>query len=64
MLANGPALNGVQSGFPRSNPDRFLNIRDENLSVADAACLSGATDRLDSFFDQIVTQHNLDLHFG
>src|SRR5262249_1892263 len=39
-------------------------VRDEDFPVADAAGLSRATDRLDGFFDHLVTQHNLDLHLG
>src|SRR5437764_5056524 len=57
-------LDSVHSGFPRSNPDCFFDIRDENLSVTDAPGLSGSADRLDSFFDHLVTQHNLDFHLG
>src|SRR6185295_889058 len=37
---------------------------DENFSVADPPGLGGAADRLDGFFDHVVTEHNLDLHFG
>src|ERR1044071_5437973 len=54
----------VQTGFPRSNPDCFFDIRDEDFSVTDAPGLGGATDRLDGFFNHLVTQHNLDLHLG
>src|SRR5665213_108343 len=57
-------LNCVQTGLPRSNPDCFYDIRDEDFSVPDAPGLGGATDRLDGFFDHLVTQHNLDLHLG
>src|SRR4029079_5064494 len=45
---------GVQTGFPRSNPDRFFDVRDEDFPVADTPGLGGATDRLDGFFDHIV----------
>src|SRR5262245_8741671 len=52
----------VHSGFTCSDPDCFLDTGDEDFSVADAPGLSGATDRLDGFFDHIFTKHNLDLH--
>src|SRR5260221_10759563 len=53
---------GVQPGFPRSNPDRFFYVGDEDLAVADASSLRCAPDRFDGFFNHIVTKHNLDLH--
>src|SRR5262249_3725344 len=40
---------GVQSGFPRSDPNGFFDIGDEDLAVADPPDLGGATDRLDGF---------------
>src|SRR6266852_562882 len=55
---------GVQSGFPRSDPDGFFDIGDEDFAVADPPGLGGATDRLDGFLDQVVAEHNLDLHLG
>src|SRR5262245_21396964 len=54
----------VHSGFPRSDPDRFLDVRDEDFPVADTPGLGGTADRLDGFFDHIVAQNNLDLHLG
>src|SRR5581483_10510832 len=42
----------------------FFDVRDENLAVANAAGLGRPADRLDGFFDHIVTEHNLDLHLG
>src|SRR5262245_5400758 len=53
---------GIESGFPRSDPDRFLDVGDENLAVADPPGLSGAPDRLDGFFDHVVAEYNLDLY--
>src|ERR1700730_17615432 len=55
---------GVQSGFPGSDPNGFFDVGDENLAVADPPGLGGATDRLDGFFDHVVAEHNLDLHLG
>src|ERR1700733_9172671 len=55
---------GVMPGFPRPDPDGFLDIGDEDFAVADPPGLGRAPDRLDGFFDQVITEHNLDLHFG
>src|SRR5262247_1646327 len=41
--------NGVQTRFPRSDPDGFFDIGDENLPVADPPGLGGAPDCLDGF---------------
>jgi len=57
-------LNGVEAGLPRSDPDSFFNIGDENFAVADPPGLGGPADRLDGFFDHVVAEHNLDLHLG
>src|SRR5262249_35709761 len=53
---------GVESGFARPDPDRFLNIGDEDFSVADPPGLGSAPDRLDGFLNHVIAQHNLDLH--
>src|SRR6266404_7641204 len=55
---------GVQSGFPGSDPNGFFDVGDEDLAVADPPGLGGATDRLDGFLDHVVAEHNLDLHLG
>src|SRR6266436_10330723 len=55
---------GVQSGFPGSDPNGFFDIGDEDLAVADPPGLGGATDRLDGFLDHVVAKYNLDLHLG
>src|SRR4029079_16012420 len=47
-----------------SNPDGFFDIRDEDFSVTDAPSLGGSADRLDCFFQPLLTQHNLDFHLG
>src|ERR1044072_4124904 len=57
-------LNGVDAGFSGPDPDRFLDVRDENLAVPDPPGLSRAPDRLDGFFNHVVTEDNFDLHFG
>jgi hypothetical protein len=56
--------NGVNSGFPRPDPDGFFNRRYENFPIANSPGLGGTTDRVDSLFDHVVTEHNLDLHLG
>src|SRR5215831_13372176 len=60
----GHQLDGVQSGFPRSDPDGFFDVGDENLAVADPPSLGSPADRLDGLFDHVVAEHNLDLHLG
>src|SRR6267154_2563464 len=62
QMTNGS--NGVDSGLPGSNPDRFLDVGDENLAIADPPGLGGATDRLDRFLDHLIGEHNLDFHLG
>src|SRR3954452_31229 len=54
----------VQPGFAGADADRFLDVGDEDLAVADAPCLRGAADRVDRLLDQIVRDHDLDLHLG
>src|SRR6185503_268236 len=54
----------IQSGFPRSDPDCFLDIGDKDLPVPDPAGLRSTADRLDGFFDHVVAQNNFDLHLG
>src|SRR5262245_34543068 len=55
-----PRLDGIQSGFPRSDPDCFLDVGDKDLAVPDPAGLRGAADRLDGFFDHVVAEDNFD----
>src|SRR5215208_6875290 len=61
----GPrASDRIQSGFPRSDPDRFLNVGDKNLAVPDPAGLGSTADRVHGFFDHVVGKNNFDLHLG
>src|ERR1043166_3254525 len=70
LLINSPDLNlarvsdCVDAGLSGPDPDRFLDIRDEDLAVPVTAGLRRATDRLDGFFNHVVTENNFDLHFG
>src|SRR5690242_14302078 len=57
-------LDSVQPGFSGSDPDRFLDVGDEDFAVADAPGLGGATDRVDRLLDQIIPDHDLDFHLG
>src|SRR4051812_2970796 len=59
-----PGSDSVQPGFSGSDPDRFLDVGDEDLAVADAPGLGGAADRIDRLFDQLVRNHDLDFHLG
>src|SRR5215470_1840043 len=54
--------NGVHAGLPRTDPDGFFDVGDEDLAVADATGLGGAADRLDGFLDHLVGEHNLDFY--
>ena len=47
-----------------ADADRFLDRRDEDLAVADAAGLGRLADRLDGALDQSVGQDDLQLHLG
>src|SRR3954452_22880888 len=60
----GPrASDGVQSGFPRSDPDGFFDVGDKDLAVSDPAGLRSPADRIDGFFNHVVSEYYLDLHF-
>src|SRR4029077_5655686 len=64
VSARSSGSNGVKPGLPRPDPDGFFDVRDEDLAVADPPGLGGAPDRLDRFFNHVVTKHNLDFHLG
>ena len=49
-----PGLDSVQPGFSGPDPDRFLDVGDEDLAVADAPGLGRAPDRVDRLLDQFV----------
>src|ERR1041385_2442969 len=49
------ASDGIQPGFPRSDPDGFLDIGDEDLAVSDPAGLRSTADRIDGFFNHVVS---------
>src|SRR5436309_7459566 len=60
----GPrASDGVQPGFPRPDPDGFFNVGDKDLAVSDPAGLRSPADRIDGFFNHVVSEYYLDLHF-
>src|ERR1043165_2840748 len=61
----GPrASDRIQTGFPRSDPDGFFDVGDEDLAVPDAAGLRSPADRVHGFFDHVVAENNFDLHLG
>src|SRR4051812_4325944 len=61
----GPrASDRIQSGFPRSDPDCFFDVRDKDLAVSNPAGLGSTADRFDGFFDHVVAENNFDLHLG
>src|SRR5258708_13393162 len=51
---------GVQPGFSSPDPNRFLDVGNEDFAVADAAGLGRAPDGIDGFLYQIVGNHNFD----
>src|SRR6478752_6690323 len=59
-----PGSDSVQPGFAGSDADRLFDVGDENLAVADAPGLRSPPDRVDRALDQIVADHDLDLHLG
>src|SRR5215468_11444736 len=59
-----PGSDSVQPGFAGSDADRFLDVGNEDLAVADAPGLRRAPDRIDRAFDQVVADDDLDLHLG
>src|SRR3981189_708320 len=59
-----PGSDSVQPGFAGSDPDRFLDIGNEDFAVADAPGLGGPADRVDRFLDEILADHDLDFDLG
>src|SRR5262245_35098882 len=59
-----PALDCVQSGLPGADPDRFLDVGDKYLAVADPPGLGGATDRVDGSFHHVVAKYDFDFDLG
>src|SRR3954462_14751855 len=54
----------VGSGLAGADADRLLDARYKNLAIADAAGLGSLADRLDGVVDEIVVEHDLELHLG
>src|ERR1700731_2055282 len=46
-------LNRIQPRFPGPDPNRFLDLGDEDLAIADAAGLGRAADGVDRLFDHL-----------
>src|SRR5450432_4333471 len=60
----GLRSDGVQPGFPGSDPNGFLDVVNEDLAVADTPGLGRAPDRVDRPLDQIIPDHDLDFDLG
>src|SRR5579872_4201516 len=56
--------NGIRAGFAGADADRFFDIEDENLAVADAARARSLLDRLDRGFLTVFVYDDFDLHLG
>ena len=63
-LAQSAQLYGIQSGLAGADANGLLDIGHEDLAVADPPGLGGAADRIDRALDQVVADHDLDLHLG
>src|SRR5690606_6867491 len=61
---DGQTSNSVGTGFTGADADRFFDIGNENLAVADAAGLGGAADGVDRLFQHVIAEHDLDFHLG
>src|SRR5262245_22442061 len=63
-LPGGARLDGVLAALTRADAHRFVDLHDEDLSVADAAGLGAALDGVDDAGDHAVGDDDLDLHLG
>src|SRR6266446_7797620 len=50
---------GIQPGFPCSDPNGFLDVGNEDLAVADTPGLGRTPDRVDRPLDQVIPDHDL-----
>src|ERR1700722_11582744 len=55
---------GINSGFPSSDANGFLDVGDEDFPVTNAAGLRRAPDGVDGPLDQLIRNHYFDLNFG
>src|SRR5262249_24478213 len=55
-------LDRIQPGFAGSDANGFLYLGDENLAIANAAGLRGASYGIDRLVDHVIAEHDLDLH--
>src|SRR5580658_8459643 len=55
-------LDRIRAAFAGTNPDRFLDARDEDLAIADAAGMGRLLDRLDGPLDHRIFHDDFDLH--
>jgi hypothetical protein len=57
-------LDCVEPGFTGAYANGLLDFGYENLAVADPPGLCRAPDRVDGALDQVIADHDLDLHLG
>src|SRR5229473_2255438 len=55
---------GIQPGFPCSDPNGLLDVGNEDLAVADTPGLGRTPDCVDRPLDQVIPDHDLDLDLG
>lgn len=57
-------LDGVEPGFSSSDADGFLDVGNEDLSIADAAGLRGTADSINRLLDQLIGDDNFNFYLG
>src|SRR6266851_5028632 len=55
---------GVEPGFPSSDPNSLLDVGNEDLAVADTPGLGRTPDRVDRPLDQVIPDNDLDFDLG
>ena len=58
------ALERFGSALSGSNPNHFVQIRHEDLSIADLSRSRGANERFNHVLGFVVADHDFDFHFG
>src|SRR6185295_4579406 len=57
-------LDRVRPALAGADADGFLDVEDEDLAVADPPGGGGLADRFDRALDQVVVEHDFELHLG
>src|SRR5205823_15024258 len=66
-VSKGERTCGLESRDPSlliSNADRFVNLREENLAIADLSGTRGIHDRIYGPFHHVVSQYHFQFDFG